>query len=165
MKKVFLFLALVSLSLGAVAQKKTPFPFKGGREHMTNFFKDSLIVPQSIIDKKAYGIVVFKFTADPLGRVSKMMVYYADDLILVQPAVDAIKRSNRRWTIPAGEMSNDYMITFSFNFNPPAAPSADLQGAIYDYNINRRPIPFTNESLLDNCILLPTVVVNYDIPQ
>jgi hypothetical protein len=165
MKKVFLFLALVALSVGAFAQKKTPFPFKGGKEHMMSFFKDSLVISQALIDNKAYGIVVFKFTADAPGRISKMVVYYADDPILIQPVIDVIKKSNKRWTIPQGELSNDYLITFSFAFNPPAAPSADLQAAVYDYNINRRPISLGNESLLDNGILLPTIVINYDIPQ
>ncbi len=132
---------------------------------MMSFFKDSLTVSQGIIDSRAYGQVIIKFSADPLGRVSKMMVYYADDAILVQPAVDALRRSQKHWTIPTGEATTDYLITFSFNFIPPAAPSAELENAIYNYNINRKPITFENESLLQDGILLPTVAVNYDIPQ
>ncbi len=165
MRKILLLIALVSLTYGVMAQKKSQFPFKGGKEHMMNFFKDSLIVSQSIVDRKAYGIVTFKFSVDRSGHVSKMVVFYADDPILIQPVIDAIKRSEKRWVIPGGELYNDYLITFSFSFNPPAAPSADLENAVYDYNINRRPITAANEALLDNGILLPTVVVNYDIPQ
>jgi hypothetical protein len=165
MKKTLLIIILASLTLTGFAQKKLAFPFKGGKEHMVNFFKDSLIVSQGIIDRKAYGIVVIKFSADPLGRVSKMVVYYADDPVLIQPAVDALKRSDKHWIIPTGASSTDYLVTFSYSFNPPAAPSADLQAAVYDYNINRKPITFNNESLVENGILLPTVVVNYDIPQ
>jgi hypothetical protein len=148
-----------------MAQKKSTFPFKGGIEHMMNFFKDSVIVSQDIIQRKATGIVTFKFSADALGRVSKIVVYYADDIVLTQPAIDALKRSSGKWDIPIGVSSNDYLITFLFSFTPPAAASTDLVNAVYDYSINHRSITFSNQLLTDDCILLPIVTANYDIPQ
>lgn len=165
MKKTLLFIALISLSFNVMAQKKSAFPFKGGVEHMMNFFKDSLIVPQHLIDRRATGVVIFKFTADALGRVSKLVLYYADDAILTQPVVDALKRSSGKWDIPPGVNTNDYLITFSFSFTPPAAAGTDLVNAVYDYTINRKPIVFPNQFLTDEGILLPTVMVTYDIPQ
>ena len=165
MKKTLLFITLISLSLCAAAQKKSSFPFKGGVEHMMNFFKDSVIVSQDIIQRKATGTVTLKFTADALGRVSKIVLYYADDAGLAQSAADALKRSTGKWDIPLRVNNNDYLITFSFNFIPPAAPGVDLVNAVYDYNINHKPITFPNQLMTDDCILLPTVTVNYDIPQ
>jgi hypothetical protein len=165
MKKTLLLIALLSVALCGMAQKKSSFPFKGGVEHMMAFFKDSLIVSQDIIQRKASGTVTFKFSADALGRVSKIVLYYADDAVLAQPAADALKRSGGKWDIPVGTASNDYLITFSFNFIPPAAAGVDLVNAVYDYSVNHRPITFPNQFLMENGILLPTVAVNYDIPQ
>ena len=165
MKKTLLFIALLSLSFGAMAQKKSAFPFKGGVEHMMNFFKDSVIVSQDIIQRKATGVVTFKFTADALGRVSKLVLYYADDAVLARTVVDALKRSSGKWDIPAGVNNNDYLITFSFSFIPPAAAGVDLVNAVYDYSVNHKPIVFSNQLLTDDAILLPTVMVTYDIPQ
>jgi hypothetical protein len=165
MKKTLLFIALLSLSLCGMAQKKSVFPFKGGVEHMMNFFKDSVIVSQDVIQRKATGAVMFKFTADALGRVSKIVLYYADDAVLAQPAADALKRSSGKWDIPVGVNNNDYLITFSFSFVPPAAAGVDLVNAVYDYTVNHKPITFSNQLLTDDAILLPTVLVSYDIPQ
>jgi len=165
MKKTLLFITLLSISLCGMAQKKSSFPFKGGVEHMMAFFKDSLIVSQEIIQRKATGTVTFKFSADALGRVSKIVLYYADDVVLVQPAAEALKRSGGKWDIPVGMPSNDYLITFSFSFIPPAAGGVDLVNAVYDYNVNHKPITFPNQFQMENGILLPTITVNYDIPQ
>jgi hypothetical protein len=165
MKKNILSIVFILLSFYGIAQKRTPFPFKGGKEHMANFFKDSLIVSHDIIQKKATGLVVFKFTSDQLGNISRLVVCYADDPILLPPVIEALKKSNHRWVIPNGEQFNDFIITFSYSFNTPAASSDEVQKAVYDYISNRRPIISENQSLLENGILLPTVVVNYDIPQ
>src|ERR1700749_3887239 len=73
MKKLALLISFACITIGAYAQKQEEapaFPFKGGIEHMTNFFKDSVIVSQDIIQRKATGLVTIKFTSDPLGRVS-----------------------------------------------------------------------------------------------
>src|ERR1700743_1178059 len=148
MKKTVLFIALFCLSLGAFAQKQDDapvFPFKGGIEHMMSFFRDSTIVSQGIIHRKGTGLVTVKFSCDPLGRVSRIVVCYADDVSLAQSAIDALKRSNGRWEIPIHFKSYDYLITFSFNFSPPASPSTDLENAVYDYAINRKPVATTNQ--------------------
>lgn len=132
---------------------------------MTNFFKDSVIVSQDIIQRKATGLVTLKFSADPLGRVSKIVVCYADDISLAQSAIDALKRSGGHWDIPVHFKSYDYLITFSFNFSPPASPGADLENAVYDFAIYRKPVLTTNQLPLGAVTLLPTIAVNYDIPQ
>jgi hypothetical protein len=165
MKKTLLIIALISVSFCGFAQKRSNFPFKGGIEHMMSFFRDSVIVAQGVIDRKATGVVTCKFTADALGRVSKIVVYYAEDPILAQTAVDALKRSAGKWDIPIGQSGNDYLITFSFSFVPPAAAGVDLVNAVYDYTVNHKPIAAINQLLTDDCILLPTIMVTYDIPQ
>jgi hypothetical protein len=163
MKKNFLLIAFVLLSFCGMAQKKSDFPFTGGKQQMMSFFKDSLTVSQKIIQKKATGLVVFKFTAFANGNISKMVVYYADDAVLVQPIVDALKKSNQKWVLPDGERFSDFIITFSYSFNTPPATNNELQKAVYDYISKRRPIISNNQYPLDNCILLPTVMVNYDV--
>jgi hypothetical protein len=165
MKKNILFIAFTLLSVYGMAQKKSPFPFRGGKEHMMQFLKDSLVVSPQIMKEKATGTVVFKFTSDQLGNVTKIVVYYADDAVLVQPVIDVLKKSNRKWVLPDDVKVNDYLITFTFNFNPPAAASRELQKEVYNYISNRKPILFTNQALLDLTTLLPTIVINYDLPQ
>jgi hypothetical protein len=163
MKKSLLLIAFVLLSFCGMAQEKSDFPFRGGKEQMMSFFKDSLTVSQEIIQKKATGLVILKFTAYANGNISKMVVYYADDAVLIQPIVDAIKKSNQKWLLPDGERFRDFIITFSYNFNTPPATNNELQKAVYDYMSTRRPIILNNQSEVDNGILLPTVVVNYDV--
>lgn len=168
MKKIFFFISFVSLSLGAFAQKQDNapvFPFKGGIEHMMNFFRDSVIVSQDIIQRKASGQVTIKFTSDPLGRVSRIVVCYADDVSLAQAAINGLKRSSGKWDIPVHFKSYDYLVTFSFNFSPPASPNTDLENSVYDFTINRKPLVTTNQLPLGSVTLLPTVMVNYEIPQ
>jgi hypothetical protein len=130
---------------------------------MTRFFQDSVIVSQDVIRHRAMGVVIFKFTADEQGRISKIIIYYADDPVLAEPAIDALKKSNRRWVIPNHEKFHDFIIPFAFNFNPPATEDADLQKAVYNYSRNRKPIATTNQVPLDMATLLPTVIINYDI--
>ena len=132
---------------------------------MMNFFKDSVVVSQDMIARKATGTVTFKFSADARGRVSKMVLYYADDAVLAQPVIDALKRSSGKWDIPAGVNTNDFLITFSFSFVPPAAAGTDLVNAVYNYTIYHKPVTAANQLLTDDAILLPTVMVSYDIPQ
>jgi hypothetical protein len=166
MKKNILFIALILLSFYSMAQKKSPFPFRGGKEHMMQFLKDSLVVSPQIMKEKATGTVTFKFTSDQLGNVTKIVLYYADDAVLVQPVIDILKKSNRKWVLPDDVKVNDYLITFTFNFNPPAAAaSRELQKEVYSYISNRKPIVFANQAVLDLTTLLPTIVINYDLPQ
>src|SRR5271165_4579486 len=118
MKKTLLLIAAAALCVHCMAQEQLSFPFQGGKEAMDHFFRDSLTVSQEIIQKKAVGTTVFKFTADEKGAITKIIVYYADDLVLAQPVIDALKKSNHKWIIPDREKAHDFIITFAFSFNP-----------------------------------------------
>lgn len=165
MKKIILSLAILLSSVYGIAQKKLAFPFQGGKEVMVRFFKDSLAVSPEIIRKKATGLVVFKFTADEKGKISKIIIYYADDAVLVQPVIDALKKSNHKWIIPDHEKLNDFIIPVSFRFNTPAVENEAVQKSVYDFNRNRRPIFSGDQVPLDLATLLPAVTINYDIPD
>lgn len=166
MKKIVLFITVMLVSFYGMAQKKSAFPFRGGKENMIRFFKDSLVVSPAIIQEKATGLVVFKFTADDEGNLTKIVVYYADDAVLVQPIIDVLKKSNHKWILPDHERLNDFIIPFSYSFTQPATPNKGIQKAVYDYISHRKPIYFTNQLLLDTAAnLLPTIMINYDIPQ
>jgi len=148
-----------------MAQEQLAFPFQGGKDVMNQFFKDSLIVSHDMVQRRASGVVIFKFTADEQGRISKMVIYYADDAILAEPAIDALKKSNRKWIIPNHEKFHDFIIPFAFNFNPPPTEDAELQKEVYNYNRNHKPIATTNQVPLDMATLLPTVIINYDVVE
>src|SRR5476651_1533577 len=102
MKRVFVLLAAIMLSGIAMAQqpeapkKELPQPFKGGNDAYNQFFKDSLQVSPELIKAKASGTAIFKFTADAKGNISKIVVYYADDYLIAQPAIEALKKTKDR---------------------------------------------------------------------
>lgn len=148
-----------------MAQEKLAFPFQGGKDIMNRFFKQNLIVSPDIIQRKATGTVIFKFTADEKGAITKIIIYYADDAVLVPPIIDALKKSNHKWIIPDHEKFNDFILPVSYSFNPPASESPDLQKTVYEYTRDRKPIFSTDQIPLDLATLLPTVMVNYDITQ
>src|SRR6187402_777071 len=100
MKKIFLFAITLLLCSYCMAQQQLSFPFQGGKDVMTRFFKDSLTVSKDIIKKRATGTAIFKFTADDKGAISKIVIYYTDDLLLTQPIIEALKKSNHKWIIP-----------------------------------------------------------------
>src|SRR4051812_36493149 len=165
MKKILLSITILLLSFYCIAQKKTAFPFRGGKANMIRFFNDSLTVSPEIIQKKATGLVVFKFTSDDEGNLSRIVICYADDAVLVPPVIDVLKKSAHKWVLPDHETSNDFIITFSYGFNPPVSNTPGLQKAVYNYISHRKPILSTNQMLLDTALLLPTVLVKYDIPK
>ena len=165
MKKILISLTAILLSLHCMAQEQLAFPFQGGKDVMTSFFKDSLAVSPDIIQKRATGVVIFKFTADEKGNITKLVVYYADDAILIPPVIDAIKKSNHKWVIPDHEKFHDFILQFVVSFNPPESPVKGLQKAVYDYNRHRKPMVTTNQVPLNEATLLPTVMVNYDITE
>jgi hypothetical protein len=161
MKKIFL-LAITLLSFTcAMAQEELAFPFQGGKDVMTRFFKDSLVVSPQIIAKRAVGTAVLKFTADDKGSIKKIIIYYADDLVLTQPIIEALKKSNKKWIIPDREKFHDFIIPFTINFIPPATGVAAAQRALYDFYSHRKPVLAYNQVPLDMATLLPTVVINY----
>ncbi|MDB5118281.1 MAG: hypothetical protein JWQ79_3773 [Mucilaginibacter sp.] len=163
MKKILLFTVALLLSVYGMAQQQLAFPFQGGKDVMTHFFKDSLIVSPQIIQKRATGTAVLKFTADEKGVIKKVIIYYADDLILTQPIIEALKKSNRKWIIPDHEKFHDFIIPFTINFNPPAVANLSLQKAAYNFYIHRKPVLTYDQVPLDMATLLPTIVVNYNL--
>ncbi|WP_183567543.1 hypothetical protein [Mucilaginibacter sp. SP1R1] len=165
MKKIILFAVAILSSVCSMAQTELAFPFQGGAPVMTRFFKDSLQVSPEIIKKKATGTAVFKFTADEKGTIKKIIIYYADDYILTQPIIDALKKSNHKWVIPDHEKFHDFIIPFSISFNPPAMASNATIKEAYKYYSQRKPIISYNQVPLEYATLLPTVVVSYDVPE
>jgi len=165
MKKILISLTAILLSVHCIAQEQLAFPFQGGKDVMTSFFKDSLTVSPDIIQKKATGVVILKFTADQKGGITKLIVYYADDALLIPPVIDVIKKSNHKWIIPDHEKFHDFILPFSVNFNPPVTPVKSLNKAVYDYYRGKKPIATSNQVPLDEVTLLPTVMVNYDIGE
>jgi len=163
MKKVFLSAITLFLSICCMAQQQLAFPFQGGSQVMTQFFKDSVTVSPEIIKAKATGTVVFKFTADQKGTIQKLVIYYADDAILAPPLIDVLKRSNHKWVVPDNEKTHDFVLSFSVGFTPPAAGTPSPQKAVYNFYLKHKPIISTNQVPLDNVTLLPTVLVNYKI--
>jgi hypothetical protein len=156
---------LLLTSVCCEAQDQLIFPFQGGVTIMNRFFKDSLTVSPEIIQKKASGTVVLKFTADPSGNIKKIIIYYADDYVLTTPVITALKKSNHKWIIPDHEKLHDFIISFVVNFNPPAIETTQLAKEVYKYYKQRHPILSVNQVPIDDVTLLPTVVVDYNLPQ
>jgi hypothetical protein len=94
---------ILSLSVRSRAQDKPVFPFQGGITIMQRFFKDSLTVSPGIIQKRAAGTVTFKFTADQSGIIKNIIIYYADDILLTPPLIEALRKSSHQWIIPDNE--------------------------------------------------------------
>ncbi|MFD2872414.1 hypothetical protein ACFS5N_08050 [Mucilaginibacter ximonensis] len=165
MKKIILIAALL-LTAGFVrAQETLAFPFQGGKDAMKIFFKDSVIVSQPLVKSRATGTAIFKFTADEGGVIKKIIIYYADDISLTEPLIEALKRSNKKWVIPNHEKVHDFILPFNINFNPPTAPVSGLTKAVYNYHIHRKPVIAYDQVPLDEATLLPAVSINYDLNQ
>lgn len=161
---IFLATSLLFLSVYCRAQQLS-FPFQGGNQVMTRFFKDSLTVSPQIIKRRAAGVVVFKFTADEKGAITKLVIYYADDTSLAEPIIAALKKSNHKWIIPDHEKFHDFIIPFSIGFTPPATGNEAAQKAFYNFYLKRKPIVTVDQVPLDMATLLPTIVVNYTLDQ
>jgi hypothetical protein len=142
-------------------KKQLPDPYRGGIAAMTKFFTDSLKVTQAIQDKKATGLVVLKFTADVNGYIRKVIVYYADDLILTEPVITAIQKTNTKWVIPEHYEFYDFVIPFSINYKPSVENKAASQKAMYNFYQQRKPILSYNQVPLNTATLLPAVIINY----
>ena len=163
MKKITISAIALLLSISCFAQKQAGFPFKGGKEAMTKFFKDSVSIPQEIIKRRVTGVVMLKFTADDKGEVSKTIIYYADDAYLTIPINDALKKSAGKWVIDAKEKTHDFVMPFYIRYNLPEVDDADLaKSALTNYR-RKKPIYSNNQIPLDMVTLLPAVTINYDI--
>lgn len=171
MKRIILIVALISFYGSALAQKKNeatkapkelPAPFKGGIDTLFQFFKDNLTVSPQIIKAKATGLAIFKLTVDSKGMITSIVVYYADDYVLTQPAIDALRRTNGKWVIPTEVSSYDFIVQFSFNYKPAGAIRPAALKAILDYYQHHAPINATDQVPLNYATLLPTIIVNYE---
>jgi hypothetical protein len=162
-KNILLTAVALLLSFCAVAQQQLAFPFQGGKDVMTRFFKDSITVSPQIIAKKATGTAVFKFTADEKGTIRKIIIYYADDLLLTQPLIAALQKSNHKWIIPDHEKFHDFIATFVISFKPPVTATPAVQKAVYEFYRTHKPFLSYDQVPLDMATLLPTVLVNYDV--
>src|ERR1700754_2838591 len=140
MKNLLLVITIALLNLNAKAQETLAFPFQGGKEVMAKFFKDSLVVSPQLIAKKATGTAVFKFTADEKGTIKKIIIYYADDIMLTPPIIEALKKSNHKWIIPDREKFHDFIIPFTINFDIPLTGNAAVQKAYYDFYLHHKPV-------------------------
>ncbi|MEO6150555.1 MAG: hypothetical protein ABIP28_10350 [Mucilaginibacter sp.] len=163
MKKIILSICFALTATFAVAQQQLAFPFQGGKNVMASFFKDSLKVSADIINKKAVGTAVLKFTADEKGSIKKIIIYFADDAILIKPIIDALRKSDHKWVIPDGEKLHDFILPFSVSFTTSASWDAAAQKAFFDYYKNRRPIVSFDQVPLDMATLLPAVVITYPL--
>lgn len=163
MKKVTLSAIALLLSISCFAQKQAPFPFKGGKDAMTKFFKDSTSISQEIIKRRVTGVVMLKFTADDKGDISKTIIYYADDAYLTIPVNDALKKSAGKWIIDAKEKTHDFVVPFYIRYNLPEVDDADLaKSALTNYR-HKKPIYSNNQIPLDMVTLLPAITINYDV--
>lgn len=165
MKKIILFTYILIFALNCMAQEKIAYPFQGGKDIMARFFKDSVLLTPEFKQSKATGVVIFKFTADEKGAMTKMVVYYADDSMLVPPVIEALKKSNHKWIIPDNEKFHDFIVQFAFNFKTPENQSPEFLKDVYDYNRNRKQIISKNVVLLDMATMLPTIAVNYSMKE
>lgn len=165
MKRIIILAAIVFSSVYAVAQKREmAFPFQGGKDVMSQFFKNNVTVTDDIIKKRATGTAVFKFTADLQGNIQKIIVYYADDYLVTLPFIEALKKSDHKWIIPDQEKVHDFIIYFTLDINvSQVKTSATLQKQMYAYYKGRKPILALNPVPLDMATLLPAVTVSYDV--
>lgn len=163
MKKIGILMALLFFTAYAHAQQGLAFPFQGGKQVMMDYFKNHITIPQELSKRAASGAVIFKFTADEKGAIKKIIVYYADDLALVQPLIDAIRQSDRKWIIPDNEKLHDFILPVNITYTAPAGNTDAAQKAAYAYAIGRKPVLSYDQVPLDMATLLPAVVLKYEL--
>lgn len=161
MKRFIIFFSLILSVLYSRAQKTLAFPFQGGRDVMMTYFKDNIVIPESLKKIKATGTAVIKFTADQKGAIQKIVVYYADDYNITVPFIEALKKSDRKWVIPDEEKVHDFVISFTINLLPQNKVSTAVQKQVYDAYQQRKPIFATNQVPLDMATLLPAIIITY----
>lgn len=165
MKKLLLLFAALTISGMAMAQKTLAYPFQGGQAVMTQFLKDSFVASDDMRRQNASGVVILKFTADLKGNIKKIIVYYADDFSLAQPAADMLKKSDHKWIIPDSEKIRDFILTLNISYNQPANGQAEAQAKFAKFYSQRSPIVTNNQIPLDTVTLLPVMELKYDIAQ
>ncbi|MES2111647.1 MAG: hypothetical protein V4577_23010 [Bacteroidota bacterium] len=163
MKRLSLLITTILISISCFAQQQLAFPYKGGKDKMVKFFKDSLVVSQDIINRRITGVVIFKFTADDKGSVSKTIVFYADDANLTIPVIAAIKKTSGNWTLTAGEKSHDFLLPVYIRYNLPENDDPSLQKSALSNYRNKHPIFTNNQVPLDMATLLPAITISYNV--
>lgn len=148
-----------------MAQEQLAFPFQGGKDIMTRFFTENIIVPKDVVKKRVNGTAIFKFTADENGALSKIVLYYADDLALTPFIIEALKKSSSKWIIPNREKVHDFILPFSIRHNTPVTGLAEVQKTHYDFYKNAKPFVSADQIPLNEASLLPAIVINYDTAQ
>lgn len=145
-----------------MAQEQLSFPFQGGKEILNRFFAENVIIPKDVVKKRVAGTVIFKFTADENGALSKIVMYYADDLALTPFIVEALKKSSSKWIIPNGEKFHDFILPFSIKHDTPVTGLTEVQKSHYDFYKNMKPFVSSDQIPLNEASLLPAIVINYD---
>jgi hypothetical protein len=163
MRKLLLITLSLFMSACCMAQEDLSFPFQGGNAVMNRFFKDSIKVTPDIISRRATGMAIFKFTADDRGQITKIVIYYADDLLLTPPIIAALKKTNHKWIIPNHEKFHDFILPFNISFNIPITGNAAVQKSYYDFYLHHKPILPVDQIPLNEATLLPAVVLKYDL--
>jgi len=163
MKKLLLITITLFISSLCMAQEDLSFPFQGGSRVMNQFFKDSVIASREMVLKKATGMAIFKFTADDKGQISKIVIYYADDLLLTPPIIEALKKTGHKWIIPNHEKVHDFILPFSISFNIPITGNGAVQQAYYDFYLHHKPINSADQIPMNETTLLPAVMVKYEL--
>jgi hypothetical protein len=164
MRRILL-IATLFLSVHCIAQQQLAFPFQGGKTVMTQFFKDSLKVSKDIIRAKATGLVIFKFSADEKGNIKNLVIYYADDAVLAPPAIEALKKSTKKWIIPDNEKLHDFILPFLIKFNASDDDNMETQSALHHFYAKKKPILSRDQIPLNLTTLLPPVIVDYEPEQ
>lgn len=163
MKKLLVLITFTLASLGLKAQDGLAFPFQGGKQVMMDYFKNNIIISPDMARKAVSGVVIFKFTADQQGAIKKIIVYYADDVLLTQPLIEAMKQSDHKWIIPDKEKLHDFILPFNIAFNIPPTATAATQKAVYNYYTGRNAVLSYDQVPLDMATLLPAVTINYNL--
>jgi len=145
----------------AQAKFELPVPFKGGIDSMQLFFKDHFFVTPQIKQAKASGLAIFKITVEVKGMIESIVVYYADDVQLTQPAIDALKRTNGKWVIPKSVKAYDFIIPFAINYKPEGGLKPAAMKAILDYYEHRKPLTAPDQVPLNYATMLPTINIDY----
>jgi len=163
MKKILLILTVLFTANFCHAQDDLTFPFQGGAPVLNRFFADNIVITPDLKAAKANGMAIFKFTADDKGVISKIVVYYADDIILTGPIIEALKKSNRKWIIPNHEKFHDFILPFTINFNIPTTGNGAVQSAYYEFFLHHKPVNAPDQIPLNEASLLPAVIIKYDL--
>src|ERR1700761_6891758 len=164
MKRTYLLIAALFLTTCCFAQEEElSFPFQGGHKIMDRFFRDSTMFSSTVKTMKASGMAIFKFSADDKGVISKIVIYYVDDLVLTEPILNALKKSTKKWIIPNHEKIHDFILPFNVSFNIPTTGNSAVQADYYNFYLHKKAFTSPDQIPMDEATLLPPVFLKYDL--